>query len=176
MNDLVPEDIHEILSMLEREWSEPRQTLHNGKPTVLPLSVRLERATKALEVVIPAPPDVMSFWSEFRSARLFEDQRHSQWGLVLVPPERALELTDRLFRDRARDTAQGDLVVGEFLGDSDLLIVRADPEAADYGSVLVALPLDRRKDWHRVGSSLADFLHKYASAEGAKYWESPGWS
>src|SRR5205814_9397530 len=128
-----------------------------------------ERAATPPAPAVSVPPDVMELWSEFRSARLFEDRRFSQWGLVLVPPERALALTDKLHRERARDALPGDLVVGEFLGDSDLLIVRASPEAADYGAVLVALPLDRRRDWYRVGPGLVDFLRSYSNAEGAKF-------
>jgi len=173
MTYLEPESIRDLLSRLEREWAEPRQTVHHGKPTALPLSVRFERADEPPAVSIAAPPDVMEFWSLFKSARLFEDHRFSQWGLVLVPPERAQVLTHQLRRDRARDVLPGDLVIGEFLGDSDLLVVRTDREAADYGSVLVVLPLDRRQDWFRVGASLTDFLRTYAAADGAKFWETP---
>lgn len=174
MTDPMTESIHELLTRLEREWAEPRQTTHHGKPTLLPLSVRLERAIEAPAVAVSAPPDVMEFWSLFKGARLFEDLQFSQWGLVLVPPERAQVLTHQLRLDRARDVLPGDLVIGEFLGDSELLLVRADREAADYGSVLVVLPLDRRKDWFRVGSSLTDFLRSYAADAGAKFWEGQG--
>lgn len=174
MSDLGAKGVHEILLMLEREWAEPRQTIHGGKPTLLALSVRLERAAEPPALTADAPPDVRELWSEFKSARLFEDRRFSQWGLVLVSPERSQELTGKLSRDRAVDVAPGDLVVGQFLGDSDLLIVRADSGAADYGSVLIALPLDPRRDWYRAGASLAEFLRNYASAEGAKFWEIQG--
>ena len=151
-----------------------RQTIHHGKPTVLPLSARFERTDEPPAVSIAAPPNVKEFWSLFKGARLFEDRRFSQWGLVLVPPERAQVLTHQMRRDRARDVLPGDLVIGEFLGDSDLLVVRADQETADHGSVLVVPPLDRRKDWFRVGSSLTDFLRSYAAANGAKFWEPRG--
>src|SRR5690349_15619940 len=98
----MPEGLQQLLSKLEREWTDPRQTLHHGKPTVLPLSVRLERlASPPPALAIVAPPEVLEFWRGFRTARLFEDRRHSQWGLVLVSPERAQELTDKLHRERA---------------------------------------------------------------------------
>lgn len=165
------EDLQDLLLRLERDWAEPRQTVHHGKPTVLPLSVRLERlASPPPTLAINAPPEVLEFWRGFRTARLYEDRRYSQWGLVLVPVERAQELTDKLHQERVRDALPGDVVVGEFLGDSDLLIARADSAAADYGAMLVALPLDRRRDWPRVGSNLVDFLHRYAKADGAKFW------
>jgi hypothetical protein len=174
VKDSVPEGLQELLTKLERDWAEPRQTIHRGKPTVLPLSVRLERiVSPPPSLAINAPPEVLEFWRGFRTARLFEDRRYSQWGLVLVPPESSQELTDKLHRDRARDALPGDVVVGEFLGDSDLLVARADPAAADYGAMLVALPLDRRRDWVGVGSNLKDFLRRYAETDGAKFWE-PG--
>lgn len=175
MKDPMPETLQELFSRLERDWAEPRQALHHGKPTVLALSVRLERlASSPPALAINAPPDVLEFWREFRTARLFEDRRYSQWGLVLVSPERAQELTNKLHRERARDALPGDIVVGEFLGDSDLLIARADPTAADHGTILVALALDRRQDWARVGFTLAEFLCRYAQANGAKFWETAG--
>jgi hypothetical protein len=171
VKDQMQEDTQEILARLEREWAEPRQADHEGKSSVLALSVRIERVTAAPTLDIAAPPDVLEFWRGFKSARLFEDRQFGQWGLVLVPPDRALALTERFHRIRARDAVFGDLVVGEFLGDSDLLLVRADPQASDYGAVLVALPLDRRPDWYRVASNLPSFLGQYARAEGAKFWE-----
>jgi hypothetical protein len=61
-------------------------------------------------------------------------------------------------------------VVGEFLGDSDLLLVRCDPAAEDYGSVLVALPLDDRSEWDQAASSIEAFLLSYARTHGEKFW------
>jgi hypothetical protein len=171
VSDQALQGIQDILLTLEREWAEPRQATHEGKSSVLALSVRLERAAMPPTLDITAPPDVLEFWRIFKSARLFEDRQFSQWGLVLVPPDRALELTERFRRIRAPDAVPGDLVVGEFLGDSELLFVRADPKASDHGAVLVALPLDRRPDWYRVAPSLPAFLRQYAHAEGAKFWE-----
>jgi hypothetical protein len=133
----------------------------------------MERAAAGPPPGIFAPPEVLEFWRSFESARLFEDRRFSQWGLVLVPPHRALALTGTLRRERQRDVVNGDLVLGEFLGDSDLLLVRADPEVKDYGSVIVVPPLDPRSGWYRVGSNLTDFLRQYAGAEGDKFWERP---
>jgi hypothetical protein len=62
----------------------------------------------------------------------------------------------------------GDLVVGQFLGDQDLLI------ADDAGAVLVALPLDGRADWYRPARNIAAFLGQYVTANGAKFWEQKG--
>ena len=59
-----------------------------------------------------------------------------------------------------------DAVVGEFLGDTDVLVLEVN------GGVLVALPLDPRTDWPRVASTLSEFLTPYLQAAGEKYWES----
>lgn len=88
-------------------------------------------------------------------------------------PDKARLLTDKFREQRTRAYAAGDLVVGEFLGDSDLLIVRCDTTAADYGKVVVALPLDPRGEWYEVAESLGKFFEKYERAHGAKFWEEP---
>jgi hypothetical protein len=82
-------------------------------------------------------------------------------------------LTEKFRAQRARDHAAGDLVVGRFLGDSDLLVVRCAPHAADYGRVVVALPLDPRGEWYEAAGSLEKFFERYEQAHGAKFWEEP---
>lgn len=37
--------------------------------------------------------------------------------------------------------------------------------------VLVALPLDARPDWHMAAGNLTEFLARYLTAFGEKYWE-----
>lgn len=116
------------------------------------------------------PSDLAEFWAVARTARLFEDQQYGQWGLEIVDPEHAADLTDRCQAKRGRDFSEGDLVVGKFLGDSDLLVIRCDSRATDFGSVLAAPPLDPRRDWYKVGESLASFLDNYIRSGGEKFW------
>jgi hypothetical protein len=120
---------------------------------------------------VEVPDDVLRFWREAAWARLFEDATYGQWGLEILAPGAARAETERQQLARKREFIQGDLVLGRFLGDSDLLIVRSDKAQSDFGRVLVALPLDPRRDWCPVASSFEDFLSKYASAFGDKYWE-----
>lgn len=117
------------------------------------------------------PADVIAFWRVAHSARLFEDSMYGQWGLEILPPREAKSATDAYVTQRRKDYRTGDVVLGRFLGDSDLLILRADPSAGDFGHVLVALPIDRRAQWYRVADSFEAFLDAYARAEGDKYWE-----
>lgn len=117
------------------------------------------------------PNDLREFWDIAQSAVLFEDQEYGQWGLKLLDPQMALDVTVRCRSQRQRDFIEGDLIIGEFLGDSDVLVIRCDPTASDFGTVLVALPLDPRSDWDRVAESFGEFLECYTKAGGRKFWE-----
>lgn len=120
---------------------------------------------------ITCPPDLLTFWTVAESARLFLDSTYGQWGLHLLEPSEAVEMTRIFAEERRREFCKGDLVVGRFLGDSDLLIVRCSEDEADFGKVLVAVPLDPRNDWYNVANSFAEFLENYIAAKGDKFWE-----
>ncbi|MGK3964542.1 SMI1/KNR4 family protein [Sorangium sp. So ce118] len=165
------------LTKLITEWSTPRHARHRGKATPFPLSCSIERpwcsveqSFAALDLDIRMPADLEDFWHYAISARLFEDTEFGQWGLALLAPCDALART-RLFEgERPADYTVGDLIVGEFLGDSDLLLLRCDPDKADFGRALVALPIDPRRDWCDVAPSLSQFIERYALAQGDKFW------
>ena len=120
---------------------------------------------------ITFPPDLLTFWTVTESATLFLDSTYGQWGLHIFEPNEAVERTTVFAEERRRDFWKGDLVLGRFLGDSDLLVVRCSDDEADSGKVLVALPLDPRNDWYNVANSFAEFLEKYIAAKGDKFWE-----
>jgi hypothetical protein len=69
---------------------------------------------------------------------------------------------------RPMDFEAGDVVVAEFLGDSQLVVVRSDREAGDFGRVLIALPIDPRSEWRVVSDSILDFIARVA--ESPEYW------
>lgn len=117
------------------------------------------------------PDDLREFWSEAETARLFEDSEYGQWGLEILAPKQAAEFTHWLRAERRKDFIAGDLVVGRFLGDSEILIVRCDPQVDDYGRVQIGLPLDPRMDWEQAGETFGNFLENYAEARGDKFWE-----
>jgi hypothetical protein len=103
---------------------------------------------------------------------LFQDIEYGQWGFVLWSPDQTMVRHRRFVQRRPREFVAGDLIVGEFLGDEDLLVVRGDPAREDFGTVLVALPMDPRAVWPRVAMSTLDFLMSFVDAKGEKYWES----
>jgi hypothetical protein len=120
---------------------------------------------------VEVPESLQELWGEASGARLFEDSEYGQWGLVLLAPGVAAKRTNEFREERASQCRPGDLILGEFLGDQELLLVRCDRTSPDFGHVVVVLPLDDREDWDDVAPSVADFLEEYERAEGAKYWE-----
>lgn len=113
--------------------------------------------------------DAQEFWRVCRSARLFVDVDYGQWGLVLLPPLESRTRTDTEIRTRPVDFRSDDIVIGEFLGDQELVVIA--PSESGARRILVALPLDPRSDWYAAAESLAHFLIAYFDASGGKYWE-----
>jgi hypothetical protein len=123
---------------------------------------------QVLDLVLPQ--SLVDLWDEVGTLRLFEDVTYGQWGLVLWSP--ADVVSNNLHRvARSEHRPRGDLVIGEFLGDSDLLVLRCDPGSQDHGRVLIELPMDRRQEWPVVGETLGAFLLEYVRKLGEKYWE-----
>jgi len=115
------------------------------------------------------PEQLVEAWSIAREARLFADTEYGQWGLVLLSPAASAERTETERRSRPDQYYLGDLVIGEFLGDQELVVL-ADGDG-DAGRVLIALPLDDRADWDLAAADLGEFLQSYFAHAGDKYWE-----
>jgi hypothetical protein len=112
--------------------------------------------------------EIRDLWGLVESARLFEDHQYGQWGLSLLSPSECRSKTASEVADRSADFAEADLVIGAFLGDSDLLIYS---QLDDACRVRVATPLDERSDWYEVAPNLFGFLSQYVESGGEKYWE-----
>jgi hypothetical protein len=171
---MVLRTIDELLLELQRDWSVPRRPTREGKDEPFRLACRLTRGLPVLKSEPHVPEDLLSFWRISGGAELFLDVDYGQWGLRLLSPEEAAAETARFARTRTGDARFGDLVVGTFAGDTDLLLIRCDPSAKDFGHVLVALPLDSRKDWYLAAPSLTAFMNSYVDAFGDKFWEGGG--
>jgi len=135
-----------------------------------PVAWSLDLVERRLGVSIP--DDVGDFWAAIGGARLVEDASFGQWGLVLWSPEETVERSPMEVRSRDQ-YRPGDLIVGEFLGDSDLVLIRSNSTLPDYGSVLIVEPIYARSAWSEVGRSFAEFLGRYVDARGDKFWERP---
>jgi hypothetical protein len=153
------------------DWREPRDGIGDNP---FRLACRLEPPASVAEIRAAWPerelPDELSeLWLTCRRAWLFEDTEYQQWGLMLLPPDVSARRTACGRRRRPEDVKSNDIVIGEFLGDQELLLLAPSEEPARR--VLVALPLDRRDDWYPAGGGLAEFLDQYLIHFGEKYWE-----
>lgn len=120
---------------------------------------------------IQLPYQLTYLWEKTGELRLFEDTNFGQWGLIIWPANKLIRKNHQVTSDRPKEYLAGDLVVGEFLGDEELAVLRCDPALPDYGSVLISLPVYPRQDWYKAANSLIEFLQSLLSARGAKYWE-----
>jgi hypothetical protein len=160
-----------------RRVERPATRIHNGKPTPFELSCSIEPpSTSNTETLQPSlnlrlPEDLRELWAHCSGIRLFTDEKYGQWGLVIWSPDVALQKTRQEENARPEEYRPGDLIVGEFLGDADLLVVRCAPNAPDFGAVVVSLPMDPRSDWETVSASIRLFLTRFVEEEGAKFWE-----
>jgi hypothetical protein len=114
----------------------------------------------------------MELWNACREARLFEDVDYGQWGLVLLSPSSSAERTSEAREARPSEFRPDDIVIGEFIGDQELVVVASSESGRR--PVLIALPLDGRHEWFLAAMTLGEFLARYFDANGDKYWEEPG--
>lgn len=149
----------------------PRTATHKEEACPFLLQCSFSPPAKESFSSLVLPKDMMEFWSTTSSARLFHDIEYGQWGLEIFSRSDAERATNSCLSTRPTEFYPTDLVIGRFLGDSDLLILRADPTSSDFGSVLVALPIDRRPDWYTVSPSFTNFIGQFYINQGAKYWE-----
>lgn len=170
-------DESEIVALVNdalEQWATAREAVHFGESTGIALRCTAAVNTfrsglpKALESV---PSDLRHLWERFCALRLFEDQTFGQWGLLVYEPLVAIAVTQQWPRDAGDDYLHGDLIIGEFLGDGERLLVRNDASSQDYGSVIVSQPVYPRREWPVVAPSLATFFAALMEHQGAKYWE-----
>jgi hypothetical protein len=121
------------------------------------------------------PSEIKYLWDNTSGLFLFIDITFGQSGLVVWSPDATIVRHKRLVKSRdIKDFRQGDLLIGEFLGDSDLLLLRCDPSESDFGCVIIVTPLDEREDWYCPATSISDFLKEYFDSGGEKFWEHIG--
>jgi hypothetical protein len=76
-------------------------------------------------------------------------------GLALLAPSARAARTAQERAARPAEPRPDDIVLGEFLGDQELLILA--PSEAGPRRILIALPLDRRADWFSAAQDLGEF-------------------
>lgn len=161
------------LTALEQEWKEPKLANHRGENT--PFRLRCEMKKNLVKnhtsLNTELPDELIELYANYSELLLFTDDIYGQWGLEIFPASHIEIKTDIYKKDRRADHLDGDLVIGAFRGDSDILLVRCDQSSSDYGAVIIATPLDKRREWHAPAKSLSEFIKKYIASEGDKFWE-----
>jgi hypothetical protein len=167
--------VEQLIAVLKERGSQLRPPISVGQlePMAFTCTFSQQSAVPKNGVFVrgACPESLARFWRVAEWAKLFEDRAYGQWGLHVLTPAKAQTETKKRCAQRPHAFDGGDLVVGRFLGDCDLLLVRCDETAPDYGNVLIALPLDPREDWYHVGETFGEFLEAYVSARGDKFWE-----
>lgn len=159
-----------VTDQLHRFRAHPRPPERaGGNP--LTLSSKLAEPATADEIAEAwpdrsVPQDAIDAWTTAREARLFEDIQYGQWGLILLSPAASADRTANECNARPDDLRPDDLVLGEFLGDQELLVISGDDHR-----ILIALPLDDRADWDTAAADLGEFLALYWRNGGDKFWE-----
>ena len=156
-----------------RDWAQPREAIHAGEKCPFLLSCRLSRNPASEEDIelVGAGPDVEAFWKISEGAELFKDETYEQWGLKIFSPTESINNSEIERLSRPDDVHDSDIVIGQFYGDSEQLVI--DTASASKGEfpILVKLPIDERSEWPVVASTFSNFLEQYISAEGEKFWE-----
>lgn len=115
--------------------------------------------------------EMIEFYQLSNGAYLFQDAKYGQWGLHLLDLHLIQRITAEFFEDRYDNALTGDLIIGEFLGDGEKLLVRLDPNIADFGTIVIVCPISKREEWQIIETNFYDFIINYFQNNGEKYWE-----
>lgn len=121
-----------------------------------------------------APVEAIELWSVCNTAHFFLDIDFGQWGLRLLGPWGSAAKTRRLAAEQYPRFRPDDVIVGEFIGDGDLLLVA--PSETAHQRILVADEIVSREEWAGVGEDFATFFETYFEARGEKFWDRSGQS
>jgi hypothetical protein len=163
--------ITEIIDSLKHLWLKPKKGIHNNDETFFELQCEFaeEKAEIPIDYPLEFPKGILDFWNNARDAELFIDKKYGQWGLKMYSPQDAISLTRKEIETRPDEYKDTDLIIGSFIGDSDMLVISCDPK--NFGQIFVSTPLDSREDWWLVSDSFKEFLNQYSEKDGEKYWE-----
>lgn len=164
--------MQQLILELKSSWGSSSYGIHKGAETGLRMacSFHPDGAKWTFDDGYAVPSQLEAFWSAAKEAKLFEDVDYGQWGLHILSPEDALKKTEAALKERPHDFLDSDLVIGQFLGDSDLLVISRE-KGPSFGHVLIALPIDPRNDWYHLAVDFPTFLEQYVASKGDKFWE-----
>jgi hypothetical protein len=134
--------------------------------------VMWSKAKLESDLALKIPDQLALIWNYFSRISLYEDRTYGQWGIIVFSP---LEIIEKQFdyvkNRRGNDVVIGDLCIGEFIGDTDFIVIRCDPLQDDFGNILISGAIDKRTQWPIVAQSIVEFLENVLRGHGRKYWE-----
>lgn len=157
--------ISEIVNLLKAEWTIPKRAIHNEELSFFEFACRFKPGCEYDVGNSEYPVDLIEFWKESDGAELFKNLTYGQWGLSIYSQQEINQKNKIEKSQRPEDFISSDLIVGQFIGDSDLLLRLSD------GKIAVVTPLDPRSDWHIVADHFEEFLWQYSEHSGEKFWE-----
>ncbi|OBB10244.1 hypothetical protein A5761_27985 [Mycolicibacterium setense] len=116
------------------------------------------------DIPVGATGQLREFWRRTSGGLLLVDEQFGICGLTLHDPTQAKQRSRERADDGYEVNSDSDWVLGEFVGDTDMLIIDADD------AVLISAGSYPRSDWYRF-ESLPDVLSKYVETTAEKYWE-----
>lgn len=121
---------------------------------------------------VDIPEDLQNLWQCASKLYIAEDMTYGQWGLLVWSPQETIYHNRSSSFYAEEELLNGDILIGEFRGDSDKVIIRCDNTKDDFGSIVIAVPIDGREKWDVVASSLSEFLLRFLESPlDKKYWE-----
>jgi hypothetical protein len=157
--------ISEIINFLKAEWTIPKRAVHHGELSFFEFACQFNPGRDYSVGNSECPLDLIEFWKESDGARLFLDVTYGQWGLSIYSQKEVNKKSKAEKSRRPEDFISSDLIIGQFIGDLDLLLRLSD------GKIAVVTPMDPRSDWHIVAENFEEFLRQYSTHSGEKFWE-----
>jgi len=170
-------EIDEVLTAIGGLCGRNIVTDHKGEDLPFPYRCTLgppvpwDRDFMERKLRLSIPPDLEGLWRGASRLHLYEDFQYRKWGLILWSPDEVLTRDRNTKALHGEEFRPADLVIGEFLGDRDLLAIRCEPSLADFGAVFVVAARRLREDWYFLNLSLGRFLDLYVGTTGDKWWE-----
>lgn len=136
----------ENIQFLKEEWSQPKKASYDNESFSFELTCMFNECSPESEVIDTfnlmgikkLPLEYKSFLLVSNGAFLFWDEKYGQGGLNFYSLEEfENKVNFWLSSYRADSLIKGDLIIGEFLGDSDFVVLRCDDEASDYGAIII---------------------------------------
>ena len=178
MNEMTSTE--ENIQFLKEEWSQSKKASYDNESYSFELTCMFNEGSLESKIsdtfnlmdIKKLPLEYKEFLLISNGAFLFWDEKYGQAGLNFYNLEEfENKVNFWLSSYRLNSLIKGDLIIGEFFGDSDFMVLRCDEEADDYGAIVVSHPYDERKNWFYVKDGFTKFLADFVRAEGDKYWE-----